>query len=381
MTTVRPRHLHPGAWWVWALGLAAAATRTTNLLLLATIVAVAAVVVAARRTDEAWSHAFRAALFVGAGAIIIHLVIEAMFGAPVPGHVIVTLPQATLPDVFVGVRVGGPVTLEGLLGALGTGAQFATIIACLGAANALASPARLLKSVPGAVHEIGVAVVVSLTIIPEALTQLQEVRRARRLRGREDRGLRGVAASLGPVLHGCLERALGLAAAMDSRGYGRASTATAASRRLVSGLVLAGMLGVIVGSYALLDAAIDPAAAGGLLAVGVVVALVGFTVAGRRVTRTVYRPDPWRRPEWLVAGSGLVAAVTAAAAAVLDPVAMNPPSVPLTWPSIPLLATVGVVAGLLPALAAPPVPTPRRVAPPVATTAMPTAAPPRQVAA
>ena len=29
-----PRTLHPGAWWLWALGLATAASRTTNPLLL-----------------------------------------------------------------------------------------------------------------------------------------------------------------------------------------------------------------------------------------------------------------------------------------------------------------------------------------------------------
>ena len=29
-----PRALHPGAWWLWALGLATAASRTTNPLLL-----------------------------------------------------------------------------------------------------------------------------------------------------------------------------------------------------------------------------------------------------------------------------------------------------------------------------------------------------------
>ena len=36
-----PRWTHPGAWWVWALGLATAASRTTNPLLLGLIVAVA----------------------------------------------------------------------------------------------------------------------------------------------------------------------------------------------------------------------------------------------------------------------------------------------------------------------------------------------------
>ena len=33
-----PRALHPGAWWLWALGMAAAASRTTNPILLLLIV-------------------------------------------------------------------------------------------------------------------------------------------------------------------------------------------------------------------------------------------------------------------------------------------------------------------------------------------------------
>ncbi|MCW2756815.1 MAG: ecfT, partial [Nocardioidaceae bacterium] len=45
-----PRDLHPVAWWVWALGLAAAASQTTNPLVLLTIVAVATVVVVLRRS-------------------------------------------------------------------------------------------------------------------------------------------------------------------------------------------------------------------------------------------------------------------------------------------------------------------------------------------
>lgn len=37
---VLPRDLHPGAWWVWALGLAAAASSTTNPVLLVLLVLV-----------------------------------------------------------------------------------------------------------------------------------------------------------------------------------------------------------------------------------------------------------------------------------------------------------------------------------------------------
>ena len=49
------RDLHPGAWWLWALGLAAAASATTNPLLLVLLVAVAGFVVALRRSDQPWS--------------------------------------------------------------------------------------------------------------------------------------------------------------------------------------------------------------------------------------------------------------------------------------------------------------------------------------
>ena len=42
-----------------------------------------------------------------------------------------------------------------------------------------------------------------------------------------------------------------------------------------------------------------------MLALGVVAALGGFVLAGRRVRRTVYRPERWRTAEVLVALSGV----------------------------------------------------------------------------
>ena len=63
------RFLHPGAWWVWALGLAAAASRTTNPLLLLLIIAVAALVVEARRPDAPWGRSF--SFFLKLGIIVV----------------------------------------------------------------------------------------------------------------------------------------------------------------------------------------------------------------------------------------------------------------------------------------------------------------------
>jgi len=285
----RARNLHPGAWWLWAIGLAGAASRTTNPILLATLIAVAGFVVSARRSNAPWSMAYRAALVVGAFALVVHLVIEAVFGPPIPGTVLVTLPQLQLPSTFAGVRVGGPVTAEAMLGASYLGLQLAAILAALGAANALASPTRLLKSLPGAVYELGVAVVVALTVVPDSLAQLHAVRRARRLRGREDQGIRGVAASVGPVLHSALERSLGLAAAMDSRGYGRRRAVPRGQRRFTAGLVLTGMLGVLLGVYALLDAALSTASGLTVIALASAVALAMVAVIALG-THRIFQP-------------------------------------------------------------------------------------------
>ncbi|MFZ4511286.1 MAG: hypothetical protein ACOYNJ_10045, partial [Candidatus Nanopelagicales bacterium] len=64
-----PRLLHPGAWWLWAAGLAVAASRTTNPILLLLIVAVAAYVVSARRSPSPWARSF--SVFLKLGLIVI----------------------------------------------------------------------------------------------------------------------------------------------------------------------------------------------------------------------------------------------------------------------------------------------------------------------
>jgi energy-coupling factor transport system permease protein len=351
-----PRHLHPGAWWVWALGLATAASRTTNPLLLLLVVAVAGFVVVSRRTDAPWARAYRSFLLLGLAVLGFRVVFQVLFGAPVPGTVLVTLPSVPLPDWAAGVRLGGPVTAEGLAAAVYEGLQLATLIACVGAANALASPSRLLRCLPAALYETGVAVVVAMSVAPQTLANVRRVRAARRLRGYRDRGLRGLGATAMPVLEGALERALDLAAAMDARGYGRTGDVPRATRRLTAGLTVAGLLGVLAGTYGLLDAGSPPLLGLPLLGAGVAVAAAGFVLGGRRSVRTRYRPDPWALPEWCVAGSGVVAAAGLVATEALGLGGLAPSTYPLVAPDLPGTATVALLVGLLPAWAAPPPP-------------------------
>lgn len=346
---VRGRWLHPAAWWLWAIGLATAASRTTNPVLLGLIIAVAATVVAARRPDAPWSRSFGVFLRLGLVIVLIRVVFQVLLGAPQGNTVLVTLPELDLPAWLAGVRIGGALTAESLVFAVLDGIRLATVLACLGAASSLASPYRLLKAMPAALYEIGVALVVALSFAPALVSDVQRVRTARRLRGRPTSGARGLAGSAMPVFAGALDRSIALAAAMDSRGYGRTADLSTRDRRITASLVLGGMLGTCLGLYALLDGSSASPAGLPLLLIGVLAAGLGLIRGGRRNTRTRYRPDPWRGPEWLTAGTGLAAAAGAFLAAQAAPLAMNPAVTPLTWPLVPWAAVFGVLLAVLPA--------------------------------
>ncbi|MFG2723436.1 energy-coupling factor transporter transmembrane protein EcfT [Streptomyces sp. NPDC048416] len=349
----RSNAVHPGAWWLWALGLATAASRTNNPLLLGLLVGVAGYVVAARKTDAPWARSYTAFIRIGLFVVGVRLVFNLVLGSPIPGsHTLFTLPELPLPPWAKGVRVGGRVTAEGMLFALYDGARLATLLICVGAANALANPARLLKSLPGALYEAGVAVVVAMTFAPNMVADVVRLRTARRLRGRPTGGIKAIAQIGLPVLEGALERSVAVAASMDARGYGRTAQVPAAVRHTTTALTLGGLLGVCAGTYGLLASEGAgygiPVLLGGLLA-----CLAGLRLGGRRQIRTRYRPDRWAIRSWLVAGSGMAVAALTLWAGTYAPEALTLGVVPLTAPGLPLWPALSLLAGLLPAFVAP----------------------------
>ena len=356
----RARALHPGAWWAWALALAAAASRTTNPLVLALLVAVVAVVVVARRPAEPWARGLGAILVLGLVVIGLRVAFRALLGGGGTGTVLVRLPEVPLPDVVAGIRLGGAVTLEGLLAALYDGLRLAALLLCVGAANLLADARRLLRAAPGALYELGTAVVVAVTVAPQLLASTVRVRRARRLRGAPASGLRGLRSLLLPVLEDALDRAIALAAAMDSRGYGRSAHLPRRDRIVSGACLLGGVGGICTGLYGLLDGTAPRALGVPVLLAGAAVAVAGLALAGRRSARTRYRPDPWRREEWIVVTAGVAAAALVVATGSVDPSALHPSLSPLRWPTLPLGATAALLLAALPAAVAPPVapPTP-----------------------
>jgi energy-coupling factor transport system permease protein len=353
-----PRALHPVAWWVWAIALATAASRTSNPLLLVLIFAVLGLVVTMRRTDAPWARGYRFYLIMALTVIAIRILFRVIFESGVaPGDLVLfRLPRIPVPAWYAGVQIGGPVSLQGVLSAFLDGARLACLLCCIGAANTLASPKRALRVLPGALYELGVAVTVALSVAPHLVESVQRVRRARRLRGASGRGLRALHAIAVPVLHDALDRSLQLAAGMDSRGYGRTGPASAAARRVTATLMLAGMAGLCFGAYGLLGTSVPRALGTGGFAAGAALCIAGLALGGRRVSRSRYRPDPWRWPEWTVVGCGLASAVVLCVSVGYNPAALNPGMYPLQWPSLPLLPAAAILVAGLAALAAPPPP-------------------------
>lgn len=352
-----PRALHPLAWWGWALGLAVAVSQTSNPLLLALVVAVVGLVVARRRGDTPWSRAFTYYLLLALAVVAIRIAFRSVFGGDINTatmHVWFRLPRIPLPSWAAGVQLGGPVTAEGTLSALYDGMTLGCLLCCIGAANALANPKRALRVLPGALYELGVAVVVSLTVAPQLVESVQRVRRARKLRGGSGVGVHALRQVAIPVLQDALERSLRLAAAMDSRGYGRTGHASDGERRLTGGLVVAGMCGLCLGAYGLLDAATPSAMGLTALAGGSVLCVAGLVVSGRRVRRSRYRPDPWAAPEWAVVLCGMVPLVVFLTGFGAGGAALNPSTFPLAWPALPMGPTLAVLVAAVAAVAAPP---------------------------
>jgi energy-coupling factor transport system permease protein len=288
--------VHPVAWWLWSIGLAAYASFTTNPYLLGLAIVTSGLVVAACRGDQPWARSYR--LYVGLGVVIVlvRVAFRVIFSSTPYGHLLVDLPQIPLPHWAQGITLFGPVTRESLLAGFEDGLRLATIVICLGAANALANPKRLLRSLPSALYEIGTALVVAVTFLPQLAESVQRVRRAQQLR--PDGGRRH-------QLEDALERSMSLAAGMDTRGYGRVGDASRVRRRLTSALLILGLMGMTAGTYGILDTSAPRWLAGPMVIAGVLLAFGGLWLSGRTVGGTVYRPHPWGWREVVVIAAGL----------------------------------------------------------------------------
>ncbi len=358
------RFVHPWAWWAWALSASAAVSLTANPLVIGLIAAAMVAVVVLRRPDTPWARSLKVYLFLALFIVVMRMFFQITIGGTRTGEVLFTLPSVQLPAWAAGIRLGGPVTVDGFMFALFDAIRLAAMLLCVGAANSLANPRTALKSVPAGLRDISTAVVIALSLIPQLIGSLHRVRRGQRLRGGRRRGLAAVPATLIPVIEDSVESSLQLATSMEARGYGR--TRVPNERRRGTWPLLGALLCVTLGIYVLLGV---PARMNGMLGLRgpavLAVALVGLGIAltawgmrssGRQLGVTRYRPAPWDGPEYVTVACGLagLAVVFFLASEFGSPELLNPPVTPFRPPVLPPLALVSALFFALPGVATPP---------------------------
>jgi energy-coupling factor transport system permease protein len=193
-----------------------------------------------------------------------------------------------------------------------------------------------------------------VSVLPQLAQSVQRVRRARRLRGDTSRGLRAVRSIALPVLQDALDRSILLAGAMDSRGYGRRRAVPTTERRLTGALLVAALVALCRGTYQLLTAVGTTVVAVLLLVLGAVLAAAGLALGGRQAQRSRYRPDRWRAAEWLTAACGVTCTAGVVIAGHVDPAGLATSMEPLAVPTLPPIATAGILVAALAAVTSPP---------------------------
>lgn len=113
---------------------------------------------------------------------------------------------------------------------------------------------------------------------------------------------------------------------------------------------------MLIGLYGLFDTAAPRVLGWPTLALGSLLAAAGLRAAGRRSTRSSYRPDPWQAPEWATAVVGVLVAGVFLATAVT---ALLMPVSPLAVPTVQLAPVLAVLLAAGPAAWTPPLPGPR----------------------
>lgn len=220
--------------------------------------------------------------------------------------------------------VGGPITLEALAFGAINGLVLAGFLAAFTVLNMALPTHALMRLIPRAFAPLAVVLSIAAAFVPATLRQLQQVSEAQAVRGHQVRGVRGWLPLAMPLLVGGLERAFQLAEAMTARGFtagpqatpaygiqrqqaGIRATAASLPAWLPRVLLLIGLLVVLSGLLVRLAWG-HPLGTGMVVAAGALM-VVALWLAGQRVQRTTYRPQPWEQAAWAVlAGAAVVLA-------------------------------------------------------------------------
>lgn len=174
----------------------------------------------------------RAAAFLAVGFVLLRVGYRVLFaGASGPGLLLLDLPRVPLAGPFSQVALLGPVTAGGLANAALSALPVAVLILVFGVLNAVVDVSQLFArgAGRGPLRTVSRALVIAWATFPALLDSVRRVRVAGRLRG----GERSIPALLVPVFEQTIERALALAASMETRGFAAAHVVEGACERPV----------------------------------------------------------------------------------------------------------------------------------------------------
>jgi energy-coupling factor transport system permease protein len=199
----------------------------------------------------------------------------------------------SLPDGWP--LIGGPLTAEAAVYGFLNGLRLVTLLSFFLAFNTIVPVSDLTGLIPGALHEIGVVMLIAITYIPETARQFGRIRDAQAIRGHRLKGLKDWQPIVLPLLIGGLERALNLSETMVARGFGSTVYVRIPLRARL--LMLAGLMIAMGGALRLLWGAGDGQI---LLGLGVLAVGIAYIYLSRLVRRTRYRPRRWRAADTLL---------------------------------------------------------------------------------
>ena len=269
----------PAAWIAWVLLVMVVALATTNPLYLAIVLLSVLLVAAFAPRSGTGVTSFRTLVLFGLVMFLISVAVATINGN-YGDHILFTIPGPHIPRWLGGLRVGGPVSAEGLVAAAIRGTAILCVLFAFGVFNGAVSPHRVLRSTPAALFHASLIVTVGLTLLPSSIEDLRRIREMRALRGARG-GLRDLPALVVPAVIGGLERSMRLAEAMEARGY--ASTARPPATARLAAAASAPLL--IAASWTWFYSP-DWSWLGGLLGLAGFAAIAWWFVAASRAQRT-----------------------------------------------------------------------------------------------
>ncbi|TFD70427.1 ATP-binding cassette domain-containing protein [Cryobacterium sp. Hb1] len=160
----------------------------------------------------------RAAVVLAVGFVLLRVVYRVVFGGAGAGagSLLLDLPLLRLDGPFSHITLLGPITLVGLGNAALSALPVAAVIVFFGLLNAVVNVQALFArgAGRGPLRAISRSLVIAWATFPALLESVRRVRVARALRGE-----RSIASLLVPIFEQTIERALALAASMETRGF------------------------------------------------------------------------------------------------------------------------------------------------------------------